>query len=278
MKSYIFEKDHGTRPVSGKTIQGYIYSNKFDTIETSRNANNSCKDYEMKRSPEESIMEQNKLKIILDHYSLSDYYADFITAGICTLEDFSILTRDDLIRVGMTDSTDISKTLEIVAKVKSKIKPRESEKDSNQILEKTNNLEMSTGTGNMSERDSDRKVNTGVLIAILLGILCIVGLIIYLNADELGLNDGKYNTPYNAFNKAVEFVKYSSDYDTPYNAKFCSYSEATVNKKLESSYEVCGYYTYTYTSDSGRSSERKKTFTVWITHVGKNSWKVGTHF
>ena len=223
-------------------------------------------------------MEQNKLKIILDHYGLTDYYADLITAGICTLEDFSLVTHDDLIRAGMTNPDDIIKTLEIVAKVKSRIKTSESEEDTNQVLEKTNTQETNTGADYKLERDSSRKNNTGVLIAILLGIICIVGLIIYLNADELGLNDGKYNTPYNAFYKAVEFVKYSSDYDTTYNAKFCSYSEATVSKKLESSYEVCGYYTYTYTSDSGRSYERKKNFTVWITHVGKNSWRVGTHF
>lgn len=216
-------------------------------------------------------MEHNKLKIILDHYGLADYYAELITAGICTLEDFSVVNREDLIRAGMTNPNDIAKTMDIVAKVKSRIKVGESDEKENRGFDKTN-------VDNISKSDSSKRFNTGVLIAILFGILCIVGLIVYLNADSLGLNDNKYNTPYNAFNKAIEFVKYSSDYDTPYNAKFCSYSEATVEKKLESSYEISGYYTYTYTGSSGRTYEGRKSFTLWITHIGKNSWRVGIHF
>ena len=94
-------------------------------------------------------------------------------------------------------------------------------------------------------------------------LLCLLFLLVAVSCEK--------NPSYrDAFDAVKQFVYTSSDYDAPYGAVFCSYSENRVEKIGDSMFIVKGYYT-------DKNGRNKRNYTVYINYTNK-TWKVGTHY
>lgn len=114
-----------------------------------------------------------------------------------------------------------------------------------------------------------------VIIALLL--FWLAGGFYHIGEFNQTINRGVYNRgAENAYVAAVSFIK--SLPSVPNDAKFDSFSEASVEDFGDEMYRFRFNYKYTYYSDNGSEVLSDRNCMVVISRDSKNNWRVGSHY